>query len=62
MCGQCVLIFQLLAWKEQDKADTDGVVPCLGQWDRNTAGRRQNDPERTGRKRKKESSEKWCQE
>lgn len=54
--GQRVLIFQLLAWKEQDKTAMDGVVQCLGQWDRNSAGRRQNDPERTGRKRKKENS------
>lgn len=62
VCGQCVLVFQLLAWKEKDKTAMDGVVQCLGQWDRNTAGRRQNDPEKTGRKRKEESSENWCQE
>lgn len=40
----------------------DGMVQGLGQWDRNIAGRRQNDPERTGRKRKSASSESWCQE
>lgn len=33
----------------------DGEGQCLGLWDRNTAGRTQNDPERTGTKESKQA-------
>lgn len=62
MDGQCILIFKVMILKEQDKTEMDRAVQCVGQWDRKAAGRRQNDTERTGRKRRKESLEKWSQE
>lgn len=54
VCGQCVWILQLLAWNSRTG------LPWM-EWDRN-CWKRQNDPERTGRERKKESSENRCQE